>query len=126
MALEIGASIRNALPGISPESASSFYLPAIVDVVFAYDLNERDKLIGKIEVAKENKYGDEISGLANEEVEFIISKPDRMYLSQKSFESLREWGLVSEGFYLKVTLDRAVVSGKEKTIFTKRDISYEL
>lgn len=127
MALIIGASFAKTVAS-PPESASIFYIyiPAIRDVTYAYDLHDGDRLTGKIEVAKDNKYGNEISGLSNQEVDFIVDVPNRMYLSHKSLESLREWGLVSEGFYLKVNLDKAVVSGKEISIFTKRDVSYEL
>lgn len=111
------------VPDVTDGTASNYYLELSPDYLSAYDLGDRDTLEGEVvEIGDER--GHTVDDLLGADVSFVVvdSFPDRLYLSTEFFEELREWGFVSEGFWLSVTLTHAVSADERFAVYTKRDV----
>lgn len=127
MALRVSGFVARhrlgSMPDATDRAASNYYLELSPEYLSAYDLGDRDTLEGEIvEVGDER--GRSVDDLLGSEVSFVVvdSFPDRLYLSTASFEELREWGFVAEGFWLSVELTHAVSADGRFAVYTKRDI----
>lgn len=102
---------------------SNLYLELDPDYLEAYDLSDGDELIGEVvEVGEDrNTTVDELEGT---DVRFIMGGgyTNRIFAEKGSFEEFREWGFISEGFWLSVRFEKAIRDGEKIDIYTKRDV----
>jgi hypothetical protein len=102
---------------------SDLYLELNPDYLEAYDLGDGDKLVGKVEEIGEDRH-ETVEDLEATEVSFVLAGgyTNRIFAEKGSFDEFREWGFISEGFWLSVRFEKAVRDGEEIEIYTKRDI----
>lgn len=102
---------------------SNLYLELDPDYLEAYDLGDGDKLVGEVKEIGEdrNTTTEELEGT---EVTFVLAGgyTNRIFAEKGSFDEFREWGFISEGFWLSVRFEKAIKNGEERDIYTKRDV----
>lgn len=109
--------------GDPPDGAVALYLGIDDEYLKAYDLADDDRIEGSIVEVADSRHSKPVEGLADERVSFV---PDpgmgRLFVSEESFETLREWGFVEDGYWLAVELDEATIDGEEVAIYRNRDV----
>lgn len=124
MSLSVSGFVsRAALLPESDHDASRYYLEVDPEYLRAYEIAPGDEIEGRIREVGERR-SDPVAELEGTELSLVVLEwDDRLFLDAATFDRLRDWGLVKEGFWLSATLDRASCGGSEPIdLYPKRDV----
>lgn len=124
MALLVSGYVtKQMMPLQDADEISDLYLELDSNYLDAYDLEDGDELIGEVEQIGEGRH-DQVEELTGTQVTFVLAGgyTNRIFAEKGSFDEFREWGFISEGFWLSVRFEKAIRDGEEIDIYTKRDV----